>query len=58
MLAYAWQGLSKEIAFNVALMYHILQVIPVTLIGAYYYFTTFRHERPTPASISPTATKD
>jgi len=43
VLAYTWQGLTKEVAFNVAFIYHVVQVIPVTLVGAYYYLTTFRH---------------
>lgn len=46
VLAYTWLGFTKEMAFNAALMYHIVQVIPVTAIGAYYYVTTFRHGAP------------
>lgn len=46
VLAYAWQGLAKEVAFNVALIYHVVQVIPVTAIGAYYYLTALRHHLP------------
>ena len=61
VLAYTWQGLAKEVAFNVALIYHVVQVLPVTIIGAYYYFTTFRHghsKPPRPASTSSHATYD
>jgi len=43
VLAYTWQGLTKEVAFNIAFIYHVVQVIPVTLLGLYYYLTTFRH---------------
>ena len=46
VLAYTWQGLTKEVAFNVAFIYHVVQVLPVTVLGAYYYLTTFRHHRP------------
>jgi uncharacterized protein (TIRG00374 family) len=46
VLAYVWLGVSKEMGFNIALLYHVVQVIPVTLIGAYYYFTAYRHEIP------------
>ena len=42
VLAYTWQHVPKEIAFNISFIYHILQVLPVVAIGAYYYFTTFR----------------
>lgn len=44
VLAYSWLGVPKEIGFNIALLYHIAQVVPVTLIGAYFYFTAYRHE--------------
>jgi uncharacterized protein (TIRG00374 family) len=43
VLAYTWQGLSKEISFNIAMMFHLVLVIPVVAIGAYYYFTASRH---------------
>jgi len=46
VLAYTWQGLTKEVAFNVAFIYHVVQVLPVTALGAYYYLTAFRHHHP------------
>lgn len=45
VLAYTWQGLSKEVAFNIALIYHATMVVPIVAIGAYYYFTAYRHTR-------------
>jgi len=39
VLAYAWQGLPKEISFNIALLYHIVQVVPVVAVGTYCYLT-------------------
>ncbi len=38
VLAYTWLGLSPESAFNIALVYHAVQFIPVTAIGAALYF--------------------
>ncbi len=61
VLAYVWLGVSKEIGFNIALLYHVAQVIPVTLIGAYFYFTAYRHEipkAPPRASIAAASTDD
>jgi len=37
VLAYSWLGVRAETAFNIALMYHIIQFIPITLIGATMY---------------------
>lgn len=39
VLAYAWIGLKTETAFNITLMYHAAQVIPVTLIGLWVYMS-------------------
>jgi uncharacterized protein (TIRG00374 family) len=39
VLAYTWQGLPKEISFNIALLFHIVTVVPIVIIGAYYYLT-------------------
>jgi len=38
VLAYTWLGVGKDTAFNIAIMYHAVQFIPVTLIGMIYYF--------------------
>jgi uncharacterized protein (TIRG00374 family) len=46
VLAYTWQGLTKEVAFNIAFIYHVVQVLPVTALGAYYYLTALRHHHP------------
>ena len=36
VLAYAAFGINKEYALNVSLVYHVIQVIPVTLIGLFF----------------------
>jgi len=38
VLAYSWLGTRAEIGFDIALMYHAIQFIPITLIGATMYF--------------------
>lgn len=40
VLAYAWQGVGTESAFSIAFLYHVVQFIPVTLIGLAFYFLT------------------
>lgn len=48
VLAYAWLGIKTVTGFNVALMYHAVQFIPVTLIGLVFYFRTV-HTKPLPS---------
>ncbi len=38
VLAYTSQGVDRVTALGVAFYFHFLQIIPVTLIGLYYYF--------------------
>lgn len=38
VLAYIWVGLRPEMGFNIALMYHAVQFIPVTVAGAVMYW--------------------
>jgi hypothetical protein len=38
VLAYTSQGLIKGTALGIAFYFHFLQIIPVTIIGLYYYF--------------------
>ncbi|HKY62456.1 MAG TPA: lysylphosphatidylglycerol synthase transmembrane domain-containing protein [bacterium] len=38
VLAYTWLGLDKATALGIAFYFHFLQVIPVTLVGLFYYF--------------------
>ncbi|MFO1463710.1 MAG: lysylphosphatidylglycerol synthase transmembrane domain-containing protein [bacterium] len=38
VLAYTWLGLDKPTALGIAFYFHFLQVIPVTLVGLFYYF--------------------
>lgn len=38
VLAYIWVGLRPEMGFNIALMYHAVQFIPVTAAGAVMYW--------------------
>lgn len=38
VLAYIWVGLRPEMGFNIALMYHAVQFIPVTVAGAVTYW--------------------
>jgi uncharacterized protein (TIRG00374 family) len=37
VLAYTWLHLKTETAFNIALMYHAVQFLPVTIIGFLFY---------------------
>ena len=38
VLAYTWLGLDKATALGIGFYFHFLQVIPVTLVGLFYYF--------------------
>lgn len=38
VLAYTWLGLDKATALGIGIYFHFLQVIPVTLVGLFYYF--------------------
>jgi len=38
VLAYQWLGLDKATALGIGFYFHFLQVIPVTLVGLFYYF--------------------
>ncbi len=40
VLAYAWLGIGTETAFSIAFMYHIVQFLPVTIIGVIFYFAS------------------
>lgn len=42
VLAYTWLGLSKETAFNIALLYHAVQFFPVTAAGLILHFLSAR----------------
>lgn len=38
VVAYQWLGLDKPTALGIGFYFHFLQVIPVTLVGLFYYF--------------------
>jgi uncharacterized protein (TIRG00374 family) len=38
VLAYTWLGLDKGTSLGIGFYFHFLQVIPVTLLGLFYYF--------------------
>ncbi len=40
VLAYTWLGVGKDMAFSIALIYHAVQIIPVTLIGLLFYLSS------------------
>jgi hypothetical protein len=42
MLTYSWLGIKSEVGFSVALMYHAVQFIPITLAGVVLYLETTR----------------
>lgn len=43
VLIYASLGLGKETATNIALVYHLVQIIPTTIIGmAFYFISTYK----------------
>lgn len=37
VLAYSWMGIRAETGFNIAIVYHAIQFIPITLTGAIMY---------------------
>ncbi len=37
VLAYTWLGIKPEIGFDIAFMYHLIQLIPITIIGFIMY---------------------
>lgn len=46
VLAYTWLGVKSEVGLSVALMYHAVQFIPITLAGVSLYFAgTKRNKR-------------
>jgi uncharacterized protein (TIRG00374 family) len=42
VLVYSWLGISAEVGFGIAIAYHIIQFIPVTLTGVILLFTTHK----------------
>lgn len=52
VLAYTWIGISTERAMNIALAYHAVQFIPVTIIGALLYAFACGVRRPAAAENS------
>lgn len=42
VLAYSWLGVGKEAGTNIALMYHLIQIVPITLIGMWFYLVSGR----------------
>lgn len=46
VLAYTWIGINAETAFSIAVCYHIIQFLPVTIIGAVLYLKTMGMKGP------------
>jgi glycosyltransferase 2 family protein len=46
VLAYAWLGVGTETAFSIAFMYHLIQFLPVTIIGVIFYFASGLGKKP------------
>ncbi|MBT3182218.1 MAG: flippase-like domain-containing protein [Deltaproteobacteria bacterium] len=45
VLAYSWLGITAEMGFDIAIMYHLIQLIPITIIGFIMYIRSTKRTK-------------